>query len=160
MSLPDDKLIKQDNAFTLQHGHLRSITAFTTTPAASVAEACLGPLLASMKCQYDKVIICVYLFVCLFIHLSIHLYFCIHSCLQLSYSSSPQSIVKAHLLVFMITAGLDDYPIRLALLDQLVTDHHHCDLDVMVDVVKTYSNTVLASDLVCQLQQQISGRTS
>ena len=72
MSLPDDKLIKQDNAFTLQHGHLRSITAFTTTPAASVAEACLGPLLASMKCQYDKVIICVYP-VCVFIHLSIHL---------------------------------------------------------------------------------------
>ena len=59
----------------------------------------------------------------------------------------------------MITAGLDDYLTRLALLDQLVTDHHR-DLDVVVDVVKTYSNAVLASDLVCQLQQQISGRTS
>jgi len=56
----------------------------------------------------------------------------------------------------MITAGLNDYPTRLAVLDQQVADHH----DVMMDIVKTYSNAVLSSDLVSQLEQQISGRTT
>ena len=58
-------------------------------------------------------------------------------------------------MVYMITASLNDYPTRLAVLDQQVTDHH----DVMMDVVKAYSSTVLSNDLVSQLEQQISGRT-
>ncbi|XP_065904261.1 midasin-like isoform X2 [Dysidea avara] len=115
-SLPDHMLIGRDNTFTIQHGHLRSITTFTTDPTTSIAEACLGPLLASVKCQHDK------------------------------------NIIRAHLMVYMITTGLNDYPTRLAVLDQVVADHR----DVMVDIVKAYSNAVLSSDLMCQLQQQIS----
>ena len=59
-------------------------------------------------------------------------------------------------MVYMITTGLNDYPTRLAVLDQVVADHR----DVMVDIVKAYSNAVLSSDLMCQLQQQISGKIS